>query len=61
MTTANQWRIEKMLFDPAKHRVRHLEISLIVVVEAYQSSNILHKMNGSSIDEQADNDCSEDS
>ena len=47
-----------MLLDPGECQVWHLEVSLIVVVEACQSSNILHRLNGDSIDEHADNDSS---
>lgn len=58
MTTVEQRRIEDMLFDPAKLWVWRLEISLTTVVEARQSSNILHRIDGDSIDDHADHDCS---
>lgn len=58
MTTAKERRIEKMLFDPAEIRVWHLEVSLIVVVEACQISNMLHRLDGNSEDDHTDNDCS---
>ena len=58
MTTAKQWRIDEMPLQPTEHRVWQFEISLIVVVQACQGSNVLHGTDGGLINGHADNDCS---
>ena len=58
MTMAKNRCIQEMFFDPAEFRIWHLEVSLTVVVQARQSSNILHRTDGDLVEDHADDDCS---
>ena len=49
-----------MSFHPTVRRVWRFEISLILIVETRQRSNITHGTKDGSVDEDADDDCSKD-
>ena len=48
-----------MLFDPAECCIWHFEISLTIVVETSQSSNMLDRVDSYAIDDHAHDECSE--
>lgn len=59
MTSTEESCVEKVLLEPAIQRVGQLEILLLIIIEACQSSKILNIMDDSSVYSNADDNGAE--